>query len=658
MYGGTTDNIIVTFLDENEQQVGTYTRNEMSFEITDIPYHQSGTLYVLREGYTTFSQSVSNIEADQTINPSLDPVKYDLSGTVTTDGEASGFTVTYTPSDGQAITTQTDESGAYMFEDKVPYTQTGTISVSKDGYTTATQAVTKTTGDATYNITCNLNQYKLTGTIITDPEGLDKSGFKLTLQIEGETSAKTFTTQSDGTFEIGGIKHGSKATLTTTKDGFVTDVKEFSEAITGEITYSPVMSFQYYGAKGNVKDSYAGEGPIPKDAKATLKYGDPVVELSAAVDSETGSFEFDFSEKEHKIPWGSVASITIDASGYESKTLDIKSVKADIDQKDIELTPITFTITYDKGSAPDQKAMQDQTVHYDDPNGKASDNLYEGAPGFQFDGWSYKDKTYTKDDLVSTLTTIAGDKLTFTATWSQEKYKVNLKVDPADAAHFENKDKKTITEINVLSYSEVKYSNDKICFTSGDVTEEVLLVTNESPAFAYTFNKWEQEIEKITRTGLDIQANFDKTDKTYSISGNIYITNIPEMEEDFPMGGLYVQYNSSDPKISKDPSSEADGSYVIENVPYDAVGKTLTMKATGYRDIEREEIVKVEGNVEHHDLYIDYEGGEIQPIEYKVIYDKNSETASGEMDASEFTYEDSPKLSKMSFTNPSANFLG
>ena len=386
MYGGTTDNIIVTFLDAGNKQVGDVSYTYPNFEITNIPYHQSGTLYVIREGYSTFTQTITDIEADQTIDPSLDPVKYDLSGTITTDGEASGFSVNYKSTDGTVDkTVSTGEGATYKFEGEIPYTQTGTITVTKDGHVTATQAVSKTIGDATYNITCNLNQYKISGVIKTDTEQEVKSGFKLSLAIVGETSAKTFTTQGDGEYEISGIKHGSKATLTTTKDGYATDTKEFSDAITADITYNPQMSYQYYGAKGNVIDSYAGEGPIPKNATAKLQYGEPQISINADVDSETGNFEFDFAGQAHKIPWGSAASITIKARGYEDKTISYSSVKNDIEQANIELKPITFIIAYDKGSAPDQQAMPDQTVNYDDPAAFASDNLYERTDGYQFD---------------------------------------------------------------------------------------------------------------------------------------------------------------------------------------------------------------------------------------------------------------------------------
>ena len=169
----------------------------------------------------------------------------------------------------------------------------------------------------------------------------------------------------------------------------------------------------------------------------------------------------------------------------------------------------------------------------------------------------------------------------------------------------------------------------------------------------------EPAITEITRSDLEIQANYEATKKTYSISGNIYVTNIPGMEEDFPMGGLYVQYNSvPEPVTSKDPSADEDGHYIIENVPYDAEGKTLTMSLTGYKDITRTDIIKVEDNVVDCDLFIDFSAGEIQPISYSIIYNANSDTATGTMDPSVFNYEETPKLSKMSFINPSANFLG
>ncbi|HVT04939.1 MAG TPA: carboxypeptidase regulatory-like domain-containing protein [Thermoanaerobaculia bacterium] len=211
-----------------------------------------------------------------------------LSGTVTAAGSpVSGAVVS---AQGQTATTATD--GRYLLTALT--SGTTTVSISKSGFTTASQTVTLNAGANALNITLLASgsggggTSSLSGTIATTT-GTPIADATIT------TQSQTVTSGIDGKYNISGLPAGL-STVTVSKTGFQTNVKEVtlvngSNTLNISLTSGSDATVRVYGrvSAGSIVDFGIAGATLTFQGKTTTSAADGSFELKGLT-FEPGTF--------------------------------------------------------------------------------------------------------------------------------------------------------------------------------------------------------------------------------------------------------------------------------------------------------------------------------------------------------------------------------
>ena len=217
-----------------------------------------------------------------TITPKIK--KFKISGSIKTDeGVASGVSVKFTSATETVISTTSGDLGAYSIENVI-YGSTGTITVSKTGYTDATASISEPiTNDVTKDIEINIKKLSLSGTITLSsginfpsegvtgsftPEGKDPVPAKI--EADGTT-----LTKGNLSFEQT-FSYGTKGSLSIAYPGYTFTAKSYT--IDKDITDTYLLNAISYTVKYDKGDAPDGSGVMDSQ---TVSYDDSSAKIAA-----------------------------------------------------------------------------------------------------------------------------------------------------------------------------------------------------------------------------------------------------------------------------------------------------------------------------------------------------------------------------------------
>ena len=489
-----------------------------AYSIT-VSYSWSGSVTPSKTGYSfsPTAKTYTNIISDQTTqNFTAAAITYTISG----NAGVAGATLSYT--DGTAKTTTADGTGAYSLT--VSYSWSGTVTLSKTGYTF-------TPATKTY------------ATVLADQVAQDYTARAITYAIYGKAgvagatlsytdgTAKTATADGTGAYTFT-VSYSWSGTVTPTKTGYT-----FSPV---SKTYNNVLSDQTAQTYTATAITYTISGNAGV-AGATLGYTDGSAKTATADGNGAYSFTVSYS-------WS--GTVTPSKTGYSFSPVSksYTNVLADQAAQTYTATAITYTISGNAG-------VSGATLSYTDGSAKTATADGTGAYSFPVSfGWSgtvTPTKTgYTFSPVSKAYTNVLADQTAQTYSATAITYTISGNAGVAGATlSYTDGSAKTATADGTGAYSfTVSYS------WSGTVTPSKTGYSFSPVSKAYTNLLADQTAQTYTATAI-----------TYTISGNAGVS------------GATLSYTDGSAKTA---TADGTGAYSF-TVSYSWSG-TVTPTKTGY----------------------------------------------------------------------------
>ena len=309
---------------------------------------------------------------------------------------------------------------------------------------------------------------------------------------------------------------------------------------------------------------------------------------------------------------------------------NLTTVDSDIVTLFAQWRPIEYIIKFNKNASDAKGTMPDQTIKYDEAT-DLSANTFTRA-GYILKGWStsagVKTVEYADKETVNNLTTTDRQTITLYAQWTPVKYYIRYNKNSADA-------------IGSMPDTETTYE------------DRVTLSANQYAQPGYTFKFWSTAVDG-SGTNYPDKATVSKLCTAEDEVITLYaqwkaheytIQFIGNGSDSGSMGNYSLSYGE---RINL-PANE----YVKKG--YDFVGWNTAADGSGLKSYSDKHsvinLLDTDGGV--YKLYAQW-----KPINYTIIYDKNSTYATGSMPNTLATYNSSVTLSENKFVREGYTFEG